>query len=178
MAVPEIHIRRMTPLDYHTMQKWLSTPEVLEFYGDIHFPFSLEQVINKYEPRVNGQIPIDPYIAVLNHPPIGFMQKYRIREAEQSELGYSENLTLYGIDQFIGEPNMFNRGFGTKMANQFVDTIKADAIILETAASNGRAIRCYQKCGFVLVKTLKHGTAWLMERRFKHIWKLFEINEK
>lgn len=100
--MPEVKIRKMTHSDFELMQKWLSTPEVLEFYGDIHFPFTLEQVVKKYESRVNGTVPIEPYIVKANDAPIGFMQKYRISEREQTELGYSTELLIYGIDQFIG----------------------------------------------------------------------------
>lgn len=35
------------------MEKWLSTPEVLEFFGDVNSPFTVEQVKRKYEPRIN-----------------------------------------------------------------------------------------------------------------------------
>lgn len=92
--------------DFGIMAQWLSTKEVLEFYGDINSPFTLQQVKDKYEPRGTGAIPVIPYIAELDHTPIGFMQQYRLSEVEQEEFGYPANLTIYGIDQFIGFPKL------------------------------------------------------------------------
>lgn len=75
-----------------------------------------------------------------------------------------QNCLSMGLTSSSGEPSLFNKGYGTKMIKQFGDTIQADAIILETAISNVRAIRCYVKCGFCKVKQIKNGAAWLMER--------------
>lgn len=58
----------MTDNDYGLMAKWLSTREVLEFYGDINSPFSIEQVRKKYEPRVRGEILVLPFIVVRRFP--------------------------------------------------------------------------------------------------------------
>lgn len=47
----------MKQTDYEVMYQWLSTKEVLEFYGEVTSPFTLKQVKDKYKPRVNGYIP-------------------------------------------------------------------------------------------------------------------------
>ena len=167
MNTDSISIRKMKHSDFGIMAQWLSTKEVLEFYGDINSPFTLQQVKDKYEPRGTGAIPVIPYIAELDHTPIGFMQQYRLSEVEQEEFGYPANLTIYGIDQFIGLPKLFNRGIGTLMVKKFINYIaqqpNVDLIILDTDVSNIRAIKCYEKCGFIKKKKINKGANWLME---------------
>ena len=158
----------MTIKDYEVMTKWLNTPEVLEYYGDIQSPFSLEQIIEKYEPRIKGVSQITPYIAQLNTIPIGFMQRYRVLEKDQLAFGYQNNQIIYGMDMFIGEPTLFGKGYGTQMLIKFVidlfETTDAEIIILDPEITNERAIRCYEKCGFVKVKKINHKTCWLMNK--------------
>ncbi|GGD13543.1 acetyltransferase [Pontibacillus salipaludis] len=94
----DLIIRKMNHDDYGVVAKWLSTEEVLEFYGDVNSLFSLEKVKKKYGPRVAGEIPITPYIVELGNIPIGFMQKYQLSEEKKVEYNYSINYQIYGID--------------------------------------------------------------------------------
>lgn len=159
----------MNHADYGIMAQWLSTKEVLEFYGDVNSPFTLEQVKSKYEPRINGKVPVYPYIVELDSTPIGFIQQYKLNGEIQEEFGYSFAHNVYGIDQFIGVPEYFNQGLGTIMVNKFIDYLYRNTdvhtIILDPEVSNARAIRCYEKCGFVKVKKVNDGNNWLMELR-------------
>lgn len=159
-----ITIRKMSHNDYKIMAQWLSTPEVLEFYGDVNAPFTLEQVQRKYGPRITGDVPVYPYIVELDKAPIGFIQYYRLTKEAYEEYGYHGTQHVYGIDQFIGVAACFNQGIGTAMIKKFLtglfEKTKAEIIVLDPIISNERAIRCYEKCGFVKVKG---GTSWLME---------------
>lgn len=172
MDTKSLLIRKMKHTDYTVMAQWLSTKKVLEFYGDVNSPFTLQQVKDKYEPRVNGDIPVTPFIVELDRTPIGFLQQYKLNEEKQEEYGYPINLSIYGIDQFIGYPNLFNKGIGTKMIRKFIEYIyqyiNVDIIILDPVISNIRAIKSYENCGFKKVKKINDGTSWLMEYRFNH----------
>lgn len=157
----------MTDNDLHVMTTWLQTKEILEFYGDIHSPFTHEQVRDKYGPRVRGEGVVSPFIVELDNTPIGYMQQYPIQADEQKAYGHSTLQVIYGIDQFIGDPTLFSKGIGTKMVLQFIELIQqttdADLIIMDPEISNTRAIRCYEKCGFSKVKTINNAAHWLME---------------
>ncbi|WP_017187403.1 GNAT family N-acetyltransferase [Alkalibacillus haloalkaliphilus] len=164
----DLLIRKMNDEDYEIMAKWLSTEEVLEFYGDVNSPFSLEQVKEKYEPRIAEEVPVTPYIVELGDTPIGYMQKYSLSEEKKVEFGYSTHDQVYGIDQFIGVPSLFDKGIGTKMVRQFTDYIfdntGANVVVLDPEVTNVRAIKCYEKCGFSKVKLIEENK-WLMEYR-------------
>ena len=152
------------------MAQWLSTKAVLEFFGDVDFPFTAQQVKQKYGPRIDGQVPIHPYIVERNGVPIGFMQHYQLAQEVQLEYGYPLAFNVQGIDQFIGDPALFNQGVGTAMVKEFLihlNSLSMDRVVLDPAISNPRAIRCYEKCGFVKVKKINDGENWLMEYSYK-----------
>lgn len=160
-------IRKMIHEDLELMTEWLNTKEILEFFGDPAAPPSAKQVQKKYAPRIEGAIAVEPYIAETDGRPFAFLQCYRLRNKDYASYGYSIEETVYGIDQFIGEPALFNKGYGTQLVTEFVQFIfqekQADAIVLDPELSNPRAIRCYEKCGFRKVKKIEDGQKWLME---------------
>lgn len=55
------------------------------------------------------------------------------------------------------------------MVSKFIDYVfqntDTDLIILDTDISNVRAIKCYEKRGFIKVKKINNGDSWLMEIR-------------
>lgn len=159
-------IRKMVRDDLNLMAQWLNTKEVLEFFGDPDAPPSASQVRAKYGPRIDGKVAVEPFIAETERRPFAFMQCYRLSEEDYERYGYSIEETIYGIDQFIGEPSLFNKGYGTRMVTEFLAFIfrekKAAAVIVDPELTNPRAIRCYEKCGFRKIKQIDSGRKWLM----------------
>jgi RimJ/RimL family protein N-acetyltransferase len=89
--------------------------------------------------------------------PIGFIQYYH---ASQVGDGWwpDELPGTVGTDQFIGEKEYINRGYGTAMLQAFVRELQArpeiKKIITEADPQNARAIQCYVNAGFRFVKEI------------------------
>ncbi|WP_233569648.1 GNAT family N-acetyltransferase [Planomicrobium sp. Y74] len=160
-------IRRMSHGDFELMSKWLHTKEVLEFFGDPDAPPSARQIHEKYGPRIDGTVAVEPYITETAGKPFAFMQCYRLMDEDYRSYGYSIEETIYGIDQFIGEPELFGKGYGTRMVTEFLSFIfnerGAEAVTVDPELTNPRAIRCYEKCGFQKIKKIDGERKWLME---------------
>ncbi|MNK94424.1 Bifunctional AAC/APH [compost metagenome] len=89
--------------------------------------------------------------------------------------GYPETLRVYGMDQFLGEAELWNQGIGTLLvgtvANWLLQNQGAERVILDPRVDNLRAINVYEKCGFKRIKLLPHRElhegknrdCWLME---------------
>lgn len=143
--------------------KWMAKDHVREWWTD---RLSAAQIKKKYGARIGGKI-IVPYIAYLNDRPIGFIQYY---QADKVGGGWwpDQKAGTIGIDQFIGEESLINRGIGTKMISAFIKHLyaitKVKKIIVDVDPSNRRARRCYEKVGFELVKKIEtpDGPAYLM----------------
>ena len=107
---------------------------------------------------------------------MGYGQAYRLRGELFDEYDYPDDgRTVYAMDQFIGEPEYWNRGIGTSFLEMMAAYLKgqkaADSILLDPHKDNRRAIRAYEKAGFQIVKTLpehelfegRRVDCWLME---------------
>jgi len=71
-----------------------------------------------------------------------YRTKYPINEGED----------IYGMDQFIGEADYWNKGIGTllvtSMVNYLIGSKKATRVVMDPQVRNTRALKCYEKCGF------------------------------
>lgn len=156
-----ITIRGMKDIesDYKLMAKWLSDDKVLEFYQGRDKPSTIEDVKKKYGPRTKGESYVSSCIIEFEEIPIGYLQYYPTQNDEKKTCGYSESQLIYGVDLFIGEVEYQDRGVGSQVIKTLIEYIKAsikpEKIIIDPRVDNKRAIRCYEKCGFIAKNILK-----------------------
>jgi aminoglycoside 6'-N-acetyltransferase-1b/aminoglycoside 6'-N-acetyltransferase-2 len=146
----------MTEHDLPMLHDWLNRPHIVEWWGGEEERPSLDEVLEQYQPRVLAEESVTPYIAMLGEQPIGFAQSY---VALGSGNGWWENETdpgVRGIDQSLANPAQLNKGLGTNLVR--VERLFSDPIVTkiqtDPAPSNHRAIRCYEKAGFVQHKVI------------------------
>ena len=164
MQNDELLIRVMNNYDFDIMVKWLNDSRVLEFYEES--PSDLEKVTKKYGPRIEGRHYVQPCVVEYKNKPVGYIQYYEIQENDLKRHGYPQNHDIYGIDQFIGETELWGKGIGTSMIllmlNYLSNHKNATKVVLEVKHHNSRAIFCYKKCGFRKIKGINDDTS-LME---------------
>jgi len=148
-----VTLRLMTERDLPMLHDWLNRPHVVEWWGGEQERPTLDEVLEHYLPRVLAEEPVTPYIAMLGDEPIGYAQTYI---ALGSGDGWWEDETdpgVRGIDQFLANPAQLNTGLGTKLVRALVELLFSDPAVTriqtDPAPSNHRAIRCYEKAGFV-----------------------------
>ena len=150
----------MTAADLPLVLRWLQQPHVREWWGDTHEQFEL----------VSGDLEVeamDQYIVAIDDRLFGYIQCYDLSDWD-SGFGTHPAGTR-GIDQFIGEPDMVDRGHGSAFIRAFVDNkliAGAPRMVTDPDPANARAIRAYEKAGFArdrLVDT-PDGIALLMVR--------------
>ncbi|PAE28323.1 GNAT family N-acetyltransferase [Paenibacillus sp. 7884-2] len=152
-------VRPLQTNDNHLLVRWLSNITVLEFYEGRDNPFDLEKVNNDFYNLDDGVVKC---IVVYKAKAIGYIQFYQVNNKTSTIHDYySQEEITYGMDQFIGEPEYWNKGIGTLLVRSMVDYLlekkRADRVIMDPQRTNSRAIRCYEKCGFKKVRILpKH----------------------
>lgn len=161
-------VRRLAEKDKHLLAKWLSTPEVLEFYEGRDNSFDVEKVERDFYSSDDDEVKC---IIEYEGNSIGYIQYYELDEATKKAYGY-ESGRIFGTDQFIGEVDFWNRGIGTLLVSSMTEFLfsqmKADKVVMDPQVWNERAIKCYEKCGFNKVKLLpKHE---LHEGEFRDCW--------
>ncbi len=98
-------IRRLAEGDSEILSRWLSNPQVLQFYGGRDQPYDLERVQLKFYEK-DG---ISRCIVEWEGVPIGYVQFYPVGAEEKREYGHIATEGLWGMDQFIGESNYWNK---------------------------------------------------------------------
>lgn len=170
-----LSIRELKEEDIPLLAKWLSDPAVLEYYEGRDRPHDEALVWRHFYENRDDVI---PGIIQYQGLDIGYIQFYLVDGEERKIYGYEHGYeTIYGMDQFIGEPAYWNRGIGTALMRMMVRFLmeekKADYIVMDPQAWNARALNVYEKCGFMKKKLLtrhewhegEYRDCWLMEYR-------------
>jgi len=132
----------MTADDLPLVKRWLEMPHVTEWWGDAEEQFEL----------VSGDLShpaMDQFIIAKDSRPFAYLQCYDLT-AWNSGFG-PQPLGSRGIDQFIGEPDMIARGYGSAFIRAFTDGLLAGGtprMVTDPDPTNARAVRAYEKAGF------------------------------
>jgi len=142
-----IRLRAPEQSDLENFVSWLNDPEVIAGL-QLYTPISLKEEQNWFENMLK------------NHPAEHSMVIEIEQDGEWRPIG---NCGVHQIDWrihsgelgiFIGEKGLWNQGIGTRVMRLLLrygfNTLNLNRIALEVYDSNPRAVRTYEKAGFVL----------------------------
>jgi aminoglycoside 6'-N-acetyltransferase len=161
MASDAYAFRPMTAMDFEIIRPWLATPHVAQWWGDPREQFALISEDLDHPA-------MDQFIVSQSDRPFAYLQCYDPTAWPDTGFGEQPDGTR-GIDQFIGEEEMVDRGHGSALIRLFVDRLLRSGVprtVTDPDPRNARAIRAYEKAGFQkdrLVET-PDGHALLMVR--------------
>ena len=160
MASTDYQFVPMGAADLPLVRRWLEMPHVAEWWHDPAGQFEL----------VSGDLDhpdMAQYIVAAEGRPFAYLQCYKLSDWNTG-FGPQPHGTR-GLDQFIGEADMLERGHGSAFIRSFTEQLLANGIprvVIDPDPANARAIRAYEKAGFSkdrLVDT-PDGPALLMVR--------------
>lgn len=150
-----LRVRLLHASDLPLLERWLSDPQVLTFYGGRDQIYDEVRIRQKFFADRGDLVGC---IVEYNAEPIGYLQFYPVDEQGKAIYGYTSHERVYGTDQFIGEPAYWNHGLGTCLmqatTNYLFQHVQADNVVLDPHTDNARAIRAYEKSGFTRIKIL------------------------
>jgi aminoglycoside 6'-N-acetyltransferase len=153
--------RPMTAADLATVRRWLAEPHVAQWWGDPEEQFALVSDDLSHPA-------MDQFIVAFDKYPFAYLQCYD--PAAWPQHGFGDlPAGARGIDQFIGQADMIDRGHGSALIRAFVeDLLRAGApqVLTDPSPANERAIRAYEKAGFRKMRPVStpDGAALLMVR--------------
>ena len=103
--------------DFPMIREWLGQPHVTEWWGDRDEQFAL----------VSGDLAepaMEQFIVSANGRPFGYLQSFDLVAWPEDSFGAQPRGTR-AIDQFIGEPEMIERGHGSAFTRAFVERLFA-----------------------------------------------------
>jgi aminoglycoside 6'-N-acetyltransferase len=132
----------MTAEDLPMIRRWLETPEVVRWWGRSDEQYALVSSDLEHPD-------MEQYIVALGEQRFGYIQCYKLNT--WNHLLGDHPPTTRGIDQFIGEPRMIDRGHGSSFIRQFVEYMLnagTPRVVTDPDPDNRRAVRAYIKAGF------------------------------
>ncbi|MER9949140.1 GNAT family N-acetyltransferase [Mesorhizobium sp. M0047] len=153
--------RPVTEKDLPMIACWLAEPHVAEWWDDP------ETEIAEIRDHIDS-ISVEPLIVELHGKPIAYLQSYDPHLEDDHPYADQPYGTL-GIDLSIGRPELVGLGHGSAIVRQFVEQLLEEGVprvIIDPGPANGRAIRAYEKAGFVAFDTRisEYGPALMMAR--------------
>jgi aminoglycoside 6'-N-acetyltransferase len=153
--------RPMSAADLPLIRRWLATPHVARWWGDPDEQFAL----------LGGDLDhpaMDQFIVASDDRPFAYLQCYDPTAWPDNGFGNHPS-GARGIDQFIGEPHMIDRGHGSALIRAFTDGLLqagTPCVLTDPDPANARAVRSYEKAGFRKARLVEtpDGTALLMMR--------------
>lgn len=141
--------------------EWILKPHV----SDVWFLEGYEPV-SKIRSKIKGNGYDYAFVIYVDDTPIGFIQccdlyAYKNTVNQPKGIFTDEPEGSYGMDLFIANKLYMNKGLGTQIVKQFLmyifERFSINKLFIDPASSNKRAIRCYEKAGFIFLRNEHDG---------------------
>lgn len=175
-TVPHIHFSPILDGDLRVLHQWLQNDHVREFWDD--GDRTLEQVKNHYKPEKG----IERYLFYIDGQPAGYFQSYLV-EAGNEYLSFSlSNKKTIGIDFFIGNIALLNKGYAIHVLAAFIKEYcqHADRVLVDPQPTNHKAIHLYKKYGFMKIgeQVIHDKPYWVMGINLRRTVRAIVFNSK
>jgi aminoglycoside 6'-N-acetyltransferase len=157
----QYQFRPMSAADLSMVRRWLETPHVAQWWHDPDEQFALVSEDLDHPA-------MDQFVVTADDRPFAYLQCYDPTAWPDNGLG-THPLGARGIDQFIGELDMVDRGHGSALIRSFADGLLKTGtprVVTDPDPENVRAVRAYEKAGFQKARLVNtpDGRALLMVR--------------
>jgi aminoglycoside 6'-N-acetyltransferase len=143
--------RPMSASDLPTIQRWLGTPHVSEWWHNPSEQLAL----------VSGDLchpDMAQFIVAVESQEFAYLQCYNLSAWDN---GFGPQPEAPGLDQFIGEANMLNRGHGSAFIREFAEHLLLSGtprVVIDPDPANTRAVRAYERQDFAAIGSSKRLT--------------------
>jgi len=150
--------------DLPMLRQWLATTEVKKWWGDPE-----EQAAILQQDLRDSRMAMSMNIVSAEDVPFAYIQDYEVHAWPQNHLKNFAAGTR-AIDTFIGLPGHTGIGHGSAYLRQHAENLLAAGaklVVIDPDAGNARAIRAYEKAGFIQssIEDSKDGPVVLMRYR-------------
>jgi RimJ/RimL family protein N-acetyltransferase len=144
--------------DLPLLHRWLNEGPAFQWYG--RRPTTFDEVVAKYERRIDGVDHVRPFAITHDGRPIGYVQLYRVRDEPEYAALIDASESAAALDLFIGESDFVFRGLGPAFLRLFLREVvfagpEVEDCYVDPHPDNAAAIRAYEKAGFRHVRTVE-----------------------
>lgn len=165
-----IEFKPVTRGDLPLLQEWFARPHLQEWWGEP------DEEVALVRDMVEGRDTTRPFLIQLDGQSIGYIQYWFLGEHQTSDwLEEHPWLSAFpadaiGIDLSIGEAGLVGRGIGGAALRLFASRLNESGystIIIDPDPENLRAVRAYEKAGFVALPDLEGTDDGVLIMQFK-----------
>jgi ribosomal protein S18 acetylase RimI-like enzyme len=154
----QVSFRPLAEADLPRLFGWLNEPHVARDYAPA--PNTFAEVVARYAPRIESDNVVRAFIVEVEGRAAGYAQAYAVEDFAEYASAIGVERGTFGVDVFLASDAPVGRGVGPRVIRRFVDEVVfrefgAVACVADPAASNGRAIRAFEKAGFARWKALR-----------------------
>lgn len=147
----EISFVSVGPHDYPLLERWMAMPHWRQWWGDP------EVELGYIRAMVEGRDNAKPFVFYVDGEPLGYIQYWSASDALRD--GHEDAPWLsdlppdaIGVDLSIGAETELSKGIGSTVLTAFLRKLVRAGhrhIVIDPDETNHRAIRAYDKAGFV-----------------------------
>lgn len=143
--------RRLTDDDVPALVTWMAAEHAQPWFGEE--PRTPELARIHYAKELDGSSRTRLWVVVLDGRDIGYVQDYPVVAYDDYAVRV-QDLQAIAFDYLIGEPDLVDRGIGTRMITAYCrqvlcrDYPDAPRFVASPDVRNKRSIRVLEKCGF------------------------------
>lgn len=149
---PDIRFAPVAEADYPMLRHWLENPPMNEWWGEP------DGEMRRIRDKVEGRDKTRPFIFFYDSEPAGYIQSWSV--GDEVDGGHAAEAPwllevpreAVGVDLSLGRPELLGKGIGTAVLRAFLAMLFAEGvrtITIDPDETNARAIRSYEKAGFL-----------------------------
>jgi len=149
--------------DMSLLLEWLTTPAVAELVYAEGVPWDMEKVRAEFGEKTKEGSIVTPCFIAYDGKEMGYIQFYPIEENSyffNEVVPFSKFAGGYGMDIFIGYPDLWGKEIGTKtiraMVGYLMDIHNANVVCADPEEGNERSVRSWTKAGFSRIGKIRN----------------------
>lgn len=158
-----IRFMENTENDMAMLLSWLTNPDVLQYVYAENAPWNIEKIWGEFSEKATGESSVVACMIMYQDREIGYIQYYPIEEYSyklNDQSLYEQIKGGYGVDMFIGEPELWQKGIGSQALNiledHFRKTLNMHTICVDPAVDNERGIAFWRNVGFETIDIIEN----------------------
>lgn len=161
----EVSLRfmRNTDDDMSLLLRWLTNAEVLQHVYGEGAPWDIDKIKDKFAEKTTGESVTVACLILYQGQEIGYVQYYPIEEDSykfNDSSTYAKVKGAYGIDMFIGEPTLWQKGIGRHALSNLEDFLRnqlnVHKICVDPAVENEQGTVFWKKVGFEVIDIIEN----------------------
>jgi aminoglycoside 6'-N-acetyltransferase len=152
-GIPSVRLafRPMTHDDLPDVVAWQRAPHANRWFHGERFDVAAARA--RYGPRIEGTAPTRMWVVQVDGQDAGYVQDYRVRDHDEYAVK-TQDPGAVAFDYLVGDPELVNRGIGTRMIWTYVrDVLRRDypdatRFLASPDHRNAPSLRVLEKCGF------------------------------